>query len=167
MEGYQLRGKKDHHPAKGKEERFVPMHDVVFYILLNKEKRGGWAFTKADGGKVNVHSLETRFRRQLRRLGLIDASIHTWRHTFASYLMMRSGNIRAIQKLLGHKSIRTTEIYAHLSDKHLHYVVSMLPSPIIVTVLGTPVVLPEKGFVQIVDNEVVGDTGFEPVTSTV
>jgi len=54
--------------------------------------------------------------------------------TCASHLMMKSDNIRAIQKLLGHKSIRTTEIYAHLSDKHLYHVVSMLLSANMVTV---------------------------------
>jgi hypothetical protein len=43
----------------------------------------------------------------------------------------------------------------------------MLPSPDMVTVLGTPVVLPGKGIVQVVDNKGMGDTGFEPVTSTV
>lgn len=51
--------------------------------------------------------------------------------------MVRSGNIRAIQKLLGHKSIETTEIYAHLSDKHLYHVVSRLPSPKMGTVMVT------------------------------
>jgi len=83
---------------------------------------------------LNVHYLETRFGRLLRKPEIENASLHTWRHTFASYLMMRSGNIRAIQKLLGHKSIRTTEIYAHLSDKHLYHVVSMLPDPVSGTV---------------------------------
>ena len=65
---------------------------------------------------------------------LLSANLHTWRHTFASYIMMRSGNIRAVQKLLGHKSIKTTEIYSHLSDKHLHLVICMLPGPNLVTV---------------------------------
>ena len=81
--------------------------------------------------------------------------------------MMRSGNIRAIQKLLGHKSIKTTEIYAHLSDKHLYHVVSLLPSPNLGIVLGTPAILPVKGITQVIEKKVVGDTGFEPVTSTV
>lgn len=143
---------------KGKGERFVPMHDVVFSMLLNSERISRWVFNKADGGQINVHSLETRFRRQLSRLGIQDASLHTWRHTFASFLMMRSGNIRAIQKLLGHKLIKTTEIYAHLSDKHLHHVVSLLPSKNVGIVLGIPAVL---------EKEMVGDTGFEPGTSTV
>jgi len=50
-------------------------------------------------------------------------------------LCSRSGNIRAAQKLLGHKSIKTTEIYSHLSDKHLHSVICMLPGPNLGTVL--------------------------------
>ena len=80
---------------------------------------------------------------------------------------MRSGNIRAVQKLLGHKSIRTTEVYAHLSDKHLYHVVSLLPSPNMVTVLVTPSDFVAPEIPQVVDNKMVGDTGFEPVTSTV
>ena len=43
--------------------------------------------------------------------------------------MMRTGNIRAVQMLLGHKSIRTTETYCHLSERHLHHVVGQLPGP--------------------------------------
>jgi len=46
-------------------------------------------------------------------------------------------------------------------------VVSLLPSPNLGIVLGTHAILPEKGITQVVDNKVVGDTGFEPVTSTV
>ncbi len=81
--------------------------------------------------------------------------------------MMRSGHIRTIQKLPGHKSIRTKEVYAHLTDKHLHHVVSMLPSPNMVTVLVTPDDFFAPEITQVVDNKVVGNTGFEPVTSTV
>ena len=152
---------------KGKEERSIPMHDVVFYILLNKEKTSNWVFTKADGGKVNIHSLETRFRGQLKKMGIQGASLHTWRHSFASYIIMRSGNIRAVQKLLGHKSIKTTEIYSHLSDQHLHSIICMLPSPNLGTVLGTPYILEGDQIAQVIENSMVGDTGFEPVTSTV
>jgi integrase len=158
---------KDFWKPKGREERIIPMHDVVFYLLLRLERKGRWVFTKRDGGQVNVHSLETKFRRQLEGLGITGANLHTWRHTFASYLIMKSGNIRAVQKLLGHRSIRTTEVYAHLSERHLHHIVGQLPPQKMGTILGTPVVLPGRGIVQVVDNKVVGDTGFEPVTSTV
>jgi integrase/recombinase XerD len=158
---------KEFWKPKGLEERTIPMHPELFRLLANKPRISRWVFTKQDGGKLNIHSLETRFRRQLHRLGIKNANLHTWRHTFASYLMMISGNIRAIQKLLGHKSIRTTEIYAHLSDRHLHHVASMLPSPNLVTVLVTPAVFGDRETAQVIDNEGMGDTGFEPVTSTV
>ncbi|MBE9573082.1 MAG: tyrosine-type recombinase/integrase [Proteobacteria bacterium] len=119
------------------------------------------------GIRVNIHSLETKFRRQVKRLEIPYATLHTWRHTFASYIMMRSGNIRAVQKLLGHQSIKTTEIYSHLSERHLQHVVHQLPGTNLGTVMGTPAILPGKGITQVVENKVVGDTGFEPVTSTV
>ena len=83
------------------------------------------------------------------------------------HLYSRLGNIRVVQKLLGHKSIKTTEIYSHLSDKHLHSVICMLPGPNLGTALGTPKDFVAPEIPQVVDNKVVGDTGFEPVTSTV
>jgi len=158
---------KEFWKPKGMEERTIPMHPVLSEMLVRKPRISRWVFTNKDGEKINVHSLEVRFRRLLKRLGIKNASLHTFRHTFASYLMMRSGNIRAIQKLLGHKSIRTTEIYAHLSDKHLHHVVSMLPSPKPVTVLVTVENFGERALTQVVENKGVGDAGFEPATSTV
>lgn len=142
---------KDFWKPKGREERVIPMHEAVYRLLLNKQRISRRLFTKQDGGKLNVHLLETKFRRQLTRLGIRDANLYTWRHTFASYLMMRTGNIRAVQKLLGHKSIRTTEIYSHLSERHLHHVVGQLPGPKMGTLLGTPVVLPGRGITQVVE----------------
>ena len=158
---------KEFWKPKGMEERIIPMHPVVFELLSEKPRSSRWVFTKKDGGKLNTHSLDIRFRRLLSRLGIPNASLHTWRHTFASYLMMMSGNIRAVQKLLGHKSIKTTEIYAHLSDRHLHQVVSMLPSPQPVTILVTPLNFLRPAPAQVIENKRVGDAGFEPATSTV
>jgi len=79
------------------------------------------------------------------------------------HLYSRLGNIRVVQKLLGHKSIKTTEIYSHLSDEHLHSVICMLPAPD----LGAPKDFVAPEIPQVFDNDMVGDTGFEPVTSTV
>ena len=44
---------------------------------------------------------------------------HVLRHTFASHFMMNGGNILALKKVLGHSSLQTTMIYAHLSPDHL------------------------------------------------
>jgi len=152
---------------KGNEERSLPMHDAVFFTLFAKEKVGRWVFSDRSGEKLKIHSLETAFRRRLKKLGISEASLHTWRHTFASYLTMRTGNIRAVQKLLGHKSIRTTEIYSHLSDKHLHGVVGQLPGPEMGANLGAHAILPGRAVAQLVEKKMVGDRGLEPLTSTV
>jgi integrase len=105
---------------QGNEERLIPMHGSVLYALFPRRKKSRWVFTDDKGERLKIHTLETRFRRQLVRLGIGGASLHTWRHTFASYLMMKLGNMRTVEKLLGHKSIWTTEIYAHLSERHIH-----------------------------------------------
>jgi integrase len=92
---------------------------------------------KRDGTKINIHSLERRFKNQLNRLQIHNASLHTWRHTFASYFIMETGNMRALQKLLGHKSIKTTMVYAHVSDDHLEHLINKLPEANLVTDLVT------------------------------
>ena len=75
--------------------------------------------------------------------------------------------MRALQLILGYKSIKTTQIYAHLSDQHLSELVNQLPGPKMGTILGTPVVLPSRKIAEVVDNKVGGDRGFEPLTSSV
>jgi len=155
---------------KGNVERDIPIHLSLYDLLQNKGKESNWVFTKADGKKVNIHSLESRFRNQLKKLGLQGATLHHWRHTFAVNFLRETGNMRALQLILGHKSIKTTQIYAHLTDQHLSELVNQLPVPKMDTNLDTALVLPGRGVVQVVENnddEVVGDTGFEPVTSTV
>src|SRR4030065_750734 len=93
--------------------------------------------------------------------------LHTWRHTFAANFIRKTGNMRALRLILGHKSIKTTQIYAHLSDQHLSELVNQLPDTKMGTILGTPVVLPGRRIAQVFDNKGMGDAGFEPVTSTV
>jgi integrase len=44
--------------------------------------------SNADDKQVNIHSLEARFKNQMKRLGIQHATLHTWKHTFASHLSM-------------------------------------------------------------------------------
>jgi len=69
----------------------------------------------------------------------------------ATETLKSSGNLRAVQSLLGHMSIKTTEIYSHLTDKYLQAVVNVLPSPNLGTNLGTPVVLPGCRIIQVLN----------------
>ncbi len=66
-----------------------------------------------------------------------------------------------------HKSIKTTEIYSHLSDGHLHHVMQQLPEPNLGTVLGIPNILEGRKIAEVIENNMVGDAGFEPAASSV
>ncbi|OGR98500.1 MAG: hypothetical protein A2V88_06015 [Elusimicrobia bacterium RBG_16_66_12] len=69
--------------------------------------------------------LTHRFKKFLRGLG-IEGSLHSFRHTFASHLIMKGADLYSVSKLLGHASIKTTEIYAHLAPDYLKAAVGRL-----------------------------------------
>ena len=71
---------------------------------------------------INTHD----FLKLVRRCGLKNASLHTLRHTFASHLIMSGADLYTVQKLLGHSSIKTTEIYAHLAPDYLKSAIAKL-----------------------------------------
>lgn len=66
--------------------------------------------------------------RHYAKLAGIDKKVtpHTLRHSFATSLLMKGADIRSVQMLLGHSSITTTQIYTHVSDKHLQDVHKLL-----------------------------------------
>jgi integrase/recombinase XerC len=77
-------------------------------------------FTGRGGKRLGVRAVQQRIKVFARRQG-IAGSIHphTLRHSFASHLLESSGDLRAVQELLGHADISTTQIYTHLDFQHL------------------------------------------------
>jgi len=61
------------------------------------------------------------------KIGLEWATCHTFRHTVASHLVMQNVPLYTIKELLGHSTIKTTEIYAHLADSHKSEMISKPP----------------------------------------
>ena len=68
------------------------------------------------GGPVTRSSLQSAFRRAWRKSGIAKrASVHTLRHSYGTHLHEAGVSLRVIQEILGHRSVRTTQIYTHLT----------------------------------------------------
>jgi len=75
-----------------------------------------------------IRKIDTAYNAALLRAKILDVDVnfHTLRHTFASHYVMRGGSLVKLQAILGHASIRTTQVYAHLAPDHLSGATSIL-----------------------------------------
>ena len=77
-------------------------------------------FLSRLGSRISVRAIQARVKHWARVQGIdINVSPHMLRHSFASHLLESSGDLRAVQELLGHANISTTQIYTHLDFQHL------------------------------------------------
>lgn len=114
--------------GKGSKTRVLPVGRLAIQAL--KEwlgQRDGLAkpdelaiFVSRNGSRLSGRAIEQRMRQWGLKQGL-DARVHPHRlrHSFASHLLESSGDLRAVQELLGHADIGTTQIYTHLDFQHL------------------------------------------------
>ncbi len=118
--------------GKGNKERLVPIGDAaVKYILLYKEhvrnhlpniKKGSEdvLFINRLGGALSRVMVFMIMKDLARKSGVSETiHPHTLRHSFATHLVEGGADLRAVQEMLGHKSITTTEIYTHLDRGYL------------------------------------------------
>ena len=114
--------------GKGSKTRIVPVGRHALHAISAWLKvRGQLAkvdddtlFVGPRGGRLSPRSLQAR----IRRLGIAqgipqNVHPHLFRHSFASHLLESSGDLRAVQELLGHADISTTQVYTHLDFQHL------------------------------------------------
>lgn len=105
--------------SKNNESRTIPINRVLFDTLLALKLKAKFklVFCHYDGSPF--HEIYYGFKAAAKRAGIEGVTVHTCRHTFASWLVMKGVDIRVIQVLMGHKTIAMTMRYAHLSQKTL------------------------------------------------
>jgi integrase/recombinase XerD len=117
--------------GKGNKQRFVPISAVTQkFILLYKDLvRNHLTINKGHEDTLFLNRRGKQLTRAMVFTIIKDLAVkinlnksispHTFRHSFATHLLENGADLRAIQLMLGHESITTTEIYVHLDRKHL------------------------------------------------
>lgn len=117
--------------GKGNKQRFVPIHDynqklINLYIETIRrhqtilKKNEDILFLNRRGSRLTRNMIFLIIKDLATKAGIQkNISPHTFRHSFATHLLENGADLRAIQEMLGHESITTTEIYMHLDRKHL------------------------------------------------
>jgi len=117
--------------GKGDKERLVPIHDeasesIKLYVdqvrvhIDIKPGEEDTVFLSARGGKLSRVMIFYIIKDLAEKAGINKRiSPHTFRHSFATELVEHGADLRAVQEMLGHVSITTTEIYTHLDRKYL------------------------------------------------
>jgi len=114
--------------GKGNKSREVPVGKMAL-VAINKWLNMRVQFALTDekalfvskrGTRISNRTIQTRLKQWSLKQGM-DESVypHMLRHSFASHLLESSGDLRAVQELLGHADIATTQIYTHLDFQHL------------------------------------------------
>lgn len=114
--------------GKGAKTRIVPVGSFALAALRDwLAARGPLAkpaeralFVGRDGAALGPRAVQSRLKHWALKLGLADkVHPHALRHSFASHLLQSSGDLRAVQEMLGHASISTTQVYTQLDFQHL------------------------------------------------
>lgn len=114
--------------GKGRKTRIVPVGREALKAIREWLKRRGelakpedaMLFVSVRGGPLSPRTVQARVKHWGRVQGVQQGvHPHLFRHSFASHVLESSGDLRAVQELLGHANISTTQIYTHLDFQHL------------------------------------------------
>lgn len=111
--------------GKGGKERQVPVgakaiQAIRYWLNSRPEISSQAVFVSMRGARLSQRNVQLRLDRWCKKNGLAEhVHPHMFRHSFASHLLEASQDIRAVQELLGHANINTTQIYTHLDFQYL------------------------------------------------
>jgi integrase/recombinase XerD len=119
--------------GKGSKERLVPVgEEAIFWLKrylaevrkkLDRGRPSEWLFLSNRGGRMTRQTIWHLIKKYVRLSGVTGRiSPHTLRHSFATHLIEGGADLRSVQEMLGHASVATTQIYTHLSRRHLREV---------------------------------------------
>lgn len=101
-------------------ETYIKWRETRFKIPVTAKSP---AFVNARGGRITPRGSQVVIDRWIQKSAITTrVSPHTFRHTFATHLLNRGCDLRAVQEMLGHKSLATTQIYTHATIDHLRRV---------------------------------------------
>lgn len=138
---------------KTKREETIPTNDYADKILQKRKdanESDHFIFLNQAGNRLDDDNIYRNLILILHNLKIFDASPHTFRHTFASHLVIAGVSIYVVKELLRHASVKETEIYAHLAKDTTRSAVNVLDDKMKSEIEGTPkansvpVVSPEK-----------------------
>ena len=112
--------------AKNNESMMIPINQTLYQELLelSQKANGEYVFSNRDGRPFK--DIKKGFSSALKRAGIKDFRFHDLRHTFGSHLVMQGVGLRTVQQLMGHKEIRMTMRYSHLSPEYVQKAVESL-----------------------------------------
>lgn len=121
--------------GKGSKERLVPIgrHAIKYINMYKNEYRHNKKINKGNEGFLFLNRYGRKLTREMifliikkvsnKCLSNKNISPHTFRHSFATHLIEGGADLRAVQEMMGHESITTTEIYTHLDREYLKQVI--------------------------------------------
>jgi integrase/recombinase XerD len=115
--------------GKGQKTRLIPLGEYAYdqitsYLakrkLINPKEQSPYLFINRYGKPLSRQFFFKRIKHYAEKVGLnVSISPHTLRHSFATHLLEQGASLRAVQEMLGHTHLSTTQIYTHVSEKRI------------------------------------------------